>query len=92
MPRRLLTLMAVLPALGIALAVLGWVLNPASGGWSLGSILLVLALSAGPLYWLLTRVHPRERRERAGLCPSCGYDLRATPDRCPECGTPAKAN
>ena len=27
-----------------------------------------------------------EQRRAEGLCPGCGYDLRAAEGRCPECG------
>jgi hypothetical protein len=57
----------------------------ASHGYRLGPIALWSA--ALPFLWLADRL-VAGRRPRFGRrkCQQCGYDLRATPGRCPECG------
>jgi hypothetical protein len=53
----------------------------------------LLALTAvPPAAWMTASIRHARRlvNARRGLCPKRGYDLRATPGRCPECGRVAE--
>ena len=48
--------------------------------------LLLVPPAIMPALWI-KRLARRRRMLREGLCLQCGYDLRATSGRCPECGS-----
>ena len=75
----------------VRLALMAVVILVAVGRRHLGTIAVTVAFVGGGVVAieLLRRRHlaRREFLRRNFMCLECGYDLRATPERCPECGT-----
>ena len=79
-------------ALGLRINREDW--PPAEGrwvtGWNVTIPYWMLAAFVGVPSFVGARAAVRRRRRRqrnaADQCERCGYDLRATPGRCPECG------
>jgi hypothetical protein len=68
---------------------------PVGRGWAVVAPLwaLLLPTAAAPAwdFWGNSQRRERRRRLKLGLCLRCGYDLRASEGRCPECGEPVAA-
>jgi DNA-directed RNA polymerase subunit RPC12/RpoP len=79
-------------SLGMTIEFFLWNGGARSLRWDFGfdprgiAFLLVVALLLFAEGVVGRSVQERMERLRAGRCPECGYDLRATPVRCPECG------
>ena len=65
-----------------SLSVFMWSPNMFIPFWISTLLFAALFLSCRPFHF-----RRRRKRKRLGLCIKCGYDLRGSQERCPECGT-----
>ncbi len=64
-----------------------WVGSGSSLMWRATIPLWIPTLFFAIMSWVMhAPVHRRRKRKKLGLCLKCGYDLRASKGRCPECG------
>jgi hypothetical protein len=67
---------------GVHCDLTGTAVHLAASDWLVEAVLLVVSV----FVWNWARRLRKYADPSRNLCSRCGYDLRATPDRCPECG------
>ena len=82
----LLKIVGIIAAVAVVWLIVAAILS-LFNAWFVVALAAVLAMVVYTKEW-----HQRRREEwiQEGCCANCGYDLRATPDRCPECGRDAR--